>query len=158
MVFQHFALFETLSVAENVALALDDRTTPEDLAPRILSVADRYGLPVDPHRLVHSMSVGERQRVEIVRCLLQSPKLLIMDEPTSVLTPQAVKQLFDTLRRLAAEGVSILYISHKLDEIRALCDLATVLRTCRVSGTARPREESNASLSRLLVGGDLHER
>jgi simple sugar transport system ATP-binding protein len=81
MVFQHFALFETLSVAENVALALDDKMTPDDLAPRILSVADRYGLPVDPHRLVHSMSVGERQRVEIVRCLLQSPKLLIMDGP-----------------------------------------------------------------------------
>ncbi len=132
MVFQHFALFETLSVAENVALALDARTTPEDLAPRILSVADRYGLPVDPHRLVHSMSVGERQRVEIVRCLLQSPKLLIMDEPTSVLTPQAVKQLFDTLRRLAAEGMSILYISHKLEEIRTLCDNATVAGEVRL--------------------------
>src|SRR5258708_6950347 len=158
MVFQHFALFETLSVAENVALALDARTTPEDLAPRILSVADRYGLPVDPHRLVHSMSVGERQRVEIVRCLLQSPKLLIMDEPTSVLTPQAVKQLFDTLRRLAAEGMSILYISHKLEEIRTLCDNATVLRAGRVSGTARPREESNAGLARLMVGTDLSEQ
>jgi ABC-type uncharacterized transport system ATPase subunit len=158
MVFQHFALFETLSVAENVALALDEKTTPEKLGPRIVSVADRYGLPVDPHRLVHSMSVGERQRVEIVRCLLQSPKLLIMDEPTSVLTPQAVKQLFDTLRRLAAEGMSILYISHKLDEIRALCDNATVLRAGRVSGTARPREESNASLARLMVGIDLSER
>src|SRR5882762_2697566 len=125
MVFQHFALFETLSVAENIALAL----------------ADRYGLPVDPLRLVHSMSVGERQRVEIVRCLLQSPKLLIMDEPTSVLTPQAVRHLFDTLRRLAAEGRSILYISHKLEEIRSLCDNATVLRAGRVSGTARPREQ-----------------
>ncbi len=158
MVFQHFALFETLSVAENVALALDDKVTPENLAPRILRVADRYGLPVDPNRLVHSMSVGERQRVEIVRCLLQAPKLLIMDEPTSVLTPQAVKQLFDTLRRLAAEGMSILYISHKLEEIRTLCDNATVLRAGRVSGTARPREESNASLARLMVGTDLSEQ
>jgi general nucleoside transport system ATP-binding protein len=158
MVFQHFALFETLSVAENVALALDDRITPEKLAPRIRSVADRYGITVDPHRLVHSMSVGERQRVEIVRCLLQSPKLLIMDEPTSVLTPQAVKQLFDTLRRLAAEGMSILYISHKLEEIRTLCDNATVLRAGRVSGTARPREESNAGLARLMVGTDLVEQ
>src|SRR6266404_7212056 len=158
MVFQHFALFETLSVAENVSLALDDKMTPADLAPRILIVADRYGLPVDPHRLVHSMSVRERQRVEIVRCLLQSPKLLIMDEPTSVLTPQAVKQLFDTLRRLAAEGMSILYISHKLEEIRTLCDNATVLRAGRVSGTARPREESNASLARLMVGTDLSEQ
>jgi ABC-type uncharacterized transport system ATPase subunit len=158
MVFQHFALFETLSVAENIALALDEKIAPAKLAPRIRAVAERYGLPVDPERLVHSMSVGERQRVEIVRCLLQHPKLLIMDEPTSVLTPQAVLQLFDTLRRLAAEGMSILYISHKLDEIRALCDRATVLRGGRVSGTACPRRESNASLARLMVGSDLTER
>jgi simple sugar transport system ATP-binding protein len=158
MVFQHFALFETLSVAENIALALDERISPAALAPRISEVAQRYGLPIDPQRLVHSMSVGERQRVEIVRCLLQSPKLLIMDEPTSVLTPQAVLQLFTTLRRLAGEGMSILYISHKLDEIRTLCDNATVLRGGRVSGTARPREESNASLARLMVGSDLEER
>src|ERR1700682_6082951 len=105
MVFQHFALFETLSVAENIALALDEQITPAALAPRIRAVAERYGLPIDPQRLVHSMSVGERQRVEIVRCLLQSPKLLIMDEPTSVLTPRAVQQLFGTLRRLAAESM-----------------------------------------------------
>jgi simple sugar transport system ATP-binding protein len=103
------------------------------------------------------MSVGERQRVEIVRCLLQSPRLLIMDEPTSVLTPQAVLKLFETLRRLSQEGVSILYISHKLDEIRALCDIATVLRGGKVSGVARPREESNDSLARLMVGGELAE-
>jgi general nucleoside transport system ATP-binding protein len=157
MVFQHFALFETLSVAENIALAVDESVAPAALAPRIREVAERYGLPVDPQRLVHSMSVGERQRVEIVRCLLQSPKLLIMDEPTSVLTPQAVEQLFATLRRLADEGMSILYISHKLEEIRTLCDSATVLRGGRVSGTARPREESNASLARLMVGNDLDE-
>jgi ABC-type uncharacterized transport system ATPase subunit len=157
MVFQHFALFETLSVAENIALALNERMAPAALAPRIRAVAERYGLPVDPERLVHSMSVGERQRVEIVRCLLQTPKLLIMDEPTSVLTPQAVQQLFATLRRLAGEGMSILYISHKLEEIRTLCDFATVLRGGRVSGTARPRAESNASLARLMVGNDIDE-
>ena len=158
MVFQHFALFETLTVAENISLALDERIAPKALAPRIRDVAERYGLAIDPARLVHSMSVGERQRVEIVRCLLQSPKLLIMDEPTSVLTPQAVQQLFGTLRRLAGEGMSILYISHKLDEIRTLCDNATVLRAGKVSGTARPREESNASLARLMVGSDLEEK
>jgi simple sugar transport system ATP-binding protein len=157
MVFQHFSLFETLTVAENIALALDERTSPAALAERIRSVSESYGLPVDPHRLVHSMSVGERQRVEIVRCLLQSPRLLIMDEPTSVLTPQAVLTLFDTLRRLAAEHVSILYISHKLDEVRALCDSATVLRAGRVSGTATPREETNQSLARMMVGGELRE-
>ena len=157
MVFQHFSLFETLTVAENIALALDERIPPAALASRISSVSESYGLPVDPHRLVHSMSVGERQRVEIVRCLLQSPRLLIMDEPTSVLTPQAVVTLFETLRRLAAEHVSILYISHKLDEVRALCDSATVLRAGRVSGTAIPREETNQSLARMMVGGELRE-
>jgi simple sugar transport system ATP-binding protein len=157
MVFQHFSLFETLTVAENIALALDERTAPATLAARIREVSESYGLPIDPQRLVHSMSVGERQRVEIVRCLLQSPRLLIMDEPTSVLTPQAVTTLFTTLRRLAAEQVSILYISHKLDEVRALCDTATVLRGGRVSGTAIPREESNESLARMMVGAELHE-
>ncbi|MET0264611.1 MAG: ABC transporter ATP-binding protein [Duganella sp.] len=159
MVFQHFALFETLTVAENIALALDqapgqDRS-PAALAPRIRAVSEQYGLPLDPARLVHSMSVGERQRVEIVRCLLQSPKLLIMDEPTSVLTPDAVLTLFESLRRLAAEGVSIVYISHKLDEIQTLCDKATVLRSGRVSGTALPKQESARSLAELMIGREL---
>ncbi len=155
MVFQHFALFETLTVAENIALAMDEPVSPAQIAPRIVSVSQRYGLPIDPNRQVHSMSVGERQRVEIVRCLLQNPRLLIMDEPTSVLTPQAVLTLFETLRRLASEGISILYISHKLDEIRALCDTATVLRGGRLSGTVVPREHSNDSLARLMIGRDL---
>ena len=157
MVFQHFSLFETLTVAENITLALEDRLPPAQLILRIAQVSQRYGLPVDPERLVHGMTVGERQRVEIVRCLLQSPRLLIMDEPTSVLTPQAVRALFGTLRRLASEGVSILYISHKLDEIRELCDIATVMRNGRISGSAIPREESNASLARMMVGSDLKE-
>jgi simple sugar transport system ATP-binding protein len=158
MVFQQFALFETLNVAQNIALALDERVTPAALAPRIDAVAQRYGLPIDPLRLVHSMSVGERQRVAIVRCLLQTPKLLIMDEPTSALTPQAVGQLFDMLRRLAADGTSILYISHKVGEVRTLCDNATVLRAGRVSGTARPRELDDAALARLMVGGEHKNR
>ncbi len=157
MVFQHFSLFETLTVAENISLALDERTAPEQLASRIREVSENYGLPIDPKRLVHSMSVGERQRVEIVRCLLQSPKLLIMDEPTSVLTPQAVLKLFETLRRLAHEGCSILYISHKLDEIRALCDTATVLRGGRVTGTAIPSQETPESLARMMIGSELPE-
>jgi ABC-type uncharacterized transport system ATPase subunit len=157
MVFQHFSIFETLTVAENIALALDERLPAAALAARIDAVSQRYGLPIDPQRLTHGMSVGERQRVEIVRCLLQSPRLLIMDEPTSVLTPQAVRALFDTLRRLAGEGVSVLYISHKLDEIRELCDVATVLRNGRVTGSAIPREQTNMSLARMMVGGELKE-
>lgn len=155
MVFQHFSLFETLTVTENVALALPDKPALDELASRIEAVSARYGLPVDPRRHVHALSVGERQRVEIIRCLLQDPKLLIMDEPTSVLTPPAVRKLFDTLRQLAAEGCSILYISHKLDEIQALCHTATVLRGGRVSGHCRPAEETPQSMARLMIGGEL---
>ncbi|MCC6378159.1 MAG: ABC transporter ATP-binding protein [Burkholderiales bacterium] len=155
MVFQHFSLFETLTVAENIALSLDRERAGGDLPARIREVSARYGLPLDPDRHVLSMSVGERQRVEIVRCLLQDPRLLIMDEPTSVLTPQAVEKLFETLRRLSDEGCSILYISHKLDEIRALCTRATVLRGGKVTGACDPRRESSASLARMMIGGDL---
>ena len=105
MVFQHFSLFEALSVLENIALGLDERLTPADLERRIREVLARYGLTLDPHRTVSTLSVGERQRIEIVRALLLNPKLLIMDEPTSVLTPQEVTQLFETLRTLAAGGL-----------------------------------------------------
>jgi len=156
MVFQHFSLFDTLTVAENIALGLPpkDAGNMKQLAARIRTTAERYGLPLEPHRHVHTLSVGERQRVEIVRALLANPQLLILDEPTSVLTPQAVETLFVTLRQLAAEGTSILYISHKLDEIRALCHRATVMRMGRVTGVCDPREESAASLSRLMIGGE----
>ena len=154
MVFQHFSLFETLTVADNIRLALDAASAP-GLPQRIRDVSARYGLTLDPARHVHTMSVGERQRVEIVRCLLQNPRLLIMDEPTSVLTPQAVLRLFETLRTLAGEGCSILYISHKLDEIRALCHRATVLRAGRVTGECDPRLETSASLARMMIGGNL---
>jgi simple sugar transport system ATP-binding protein len=134
MVFQHFALFDTFTVAENIALAMLEKPSIEELSKRIVTVASRYGLPVDPGRHIYSMSVGERQRVEIIRALLQNPGLLILDEPTSVLTPQAVETLFVTLRQLAAEGCSILYISHKLNEIQELCDKATFLRGGKVTG------------------------
>ena len=155
MVFQHFSLFETLSVVENVALALPGRVDLNTLAAEIDEVSRHYGLPVDPHRLVHALSVGERQRVEIIRCLLQKPKLLIMDEPTSVLTPQAVRKLFETLRQLAEEGCSILYISHKLDEIQELCHVATVLRDGRVTGDCIPSEETPRSMASLMIGGEM---
>ena len=155
MVFQHFSLFDTLTVAENIALALDPHAAGRGLQARIREVSERYGLPLDPRRRVYHMSVGERQRVEIVRCLLQKPRLLIMDEPTSVLTPQAVDKLFETLRQLAAEGCSILYISHKLDEIRTLCHRATVLRAGRVTGECDPRVESASTLARMMIGSEL---
>ena len=155
MVFQHFALFESMTVVENVALALGERNSLSVLASRLTEVSSRYGLAINPGQSVHRLSVGERQRVEIVRCLLQSPRLLIMDEPTSVLTPQAIDQLFETLRRLAAEGTAILYVSHKLDEIRRLCDRATIIRQGRVVGTADPRQETASRLAELMIGHSL---
>jgi len=154
MVFQHFSLFDTLTAAENVWLGLDRSQGLAQVTRRIAEVAGSYGLEVDPQRPVHTLSVGERQRVEIVRALMTSPRLLILDEPTSVLTPQAVETLFVTLRQLAAEGCSILYISHKLDEIRALCHHCTVLRGGRVTGEVDPTQETNASLSRLMIGAE----
>jgi simple sugar transport system ATP-binding protein len=155
MVFQHFNLFDTLTVAENIALCIEDGRDLKALAGRIAEVSERYGLPIDPRRHVHGLSVGERQRIEIVRCLLQDPKLLIMDEPTSVLTPFEVERLFETLRRLAEEDCSILYISHKLDEIRALCHSATVLRGGRVTADCDPRAQSPKSLAEMMIGREL---
>ena len=154
MVFQHFSLFDTLTVAENVWLGLDKALGLAEVTARIREVSGSYGLEVDPARHVHDLAVGERQRVEIVRALLTKPQLLILDEPTSVLTPQAVDKLFVTLRQLAAEGCAILYISHKLDEIRALCHHCTVLRAGKVTGEVDPRAQSNASLSRLMIGAE----
>ncbi len=154
MVYQHFSLFDTLTVAENVWLGLDKAGTLAAVAARIGEVAASYGLDIDPQRPVHTLSVGEKQRVEIVRALLTDPQLLILDEPTSVLTPQAVEKLFITLRKLSDAGTSILYISHKLDEIRALCHHCTVLRGGKVTGEVDPRQESNASLSRLMIGAE----
>jgi general nucleoside transport system ATP-binding protein len=156
MVFQHFSLFEALTVAENVALGMEDPPPQRQLSARIREVSETYGLPLDPGRLVGDLSAGERQRVEIIRCLLQDPKLLIMDEPTSVLTPQEVGILFETLRKLSHEGTAILYISHKLEEIRSLCEGATILRLGKVVATCDPREKSARELAELMVGQTLH--
>ena len=155
MVYQHFSLFENVTVAENIALALDGPFRLAALRARLADLGERYGLRVEPERLLHHLSVGERQRVEILRCLLQAPRLLILDEPTAVLTPQEAQSLFGVLRRLAAEGCSIVYISHRLEEIRELCDRATVLRAGRVVGSCRPREATAAELARLMVGADV---
>ncbi len=156
MVFQHFSLFEALDVAENVALGMENPPRQSALARRIRAVSEEYGLPLDPARLVGDLSAGERQRVEIIRCLLQDPRLLIMDEPTSVLTPQEVSILFETLRKLAAAGTSILYISHKLEEIRSLCAAATILRRGKVVASCDPRERTARELAELMVGETLN--
>jgi general nucleoside transport system ATP-binding protein len=153
MVFQHFSLFESLTVAENVLLGLPTDMTLAKVNARLKTLASAYGIELDPQRPLHSLSVGERQRVEIARALMTDPKLLILDEPTSVLTPQAVQRLFVTLRQLSREGTSIVYISHKLDEVRALCTRCTVLRGGRVTGTdIDPTQHDNAGLARLMVG------
>ncbi|WP_421701224.1 ABC transporter ATP-binding protein [Aliiroseovarius sp.] len=156
MVFQHFSLFDALNVAENIALGMDNPPPQRELSARIRKVSQDYGLPLDPERVVGDLSAGERQRVEIIRCLLQDPKLLIMDEPTSVLTPQEVEILFHTLRKLTSEGTAILYISHKLEEIRALCEHATILRLGKVVDTCDPREKSARQLAEMMVGTSLH--
>ncbi|MEX3314373.1 ABC transporter ATP-binding protein [Sulfitobacter sp. PS-8MA] len=155
MVFQHFSLFDALSVAENIALGMENPPKMRELSQQIRDVSDTYGLPLSPDRTVGDLSAGERQRVEIIRCLLQEPKLLIMDEPTSVLTPQEVEILFKTLRKLSAEGTAILYISHKLEEIRSLCDSATILRLGKVVGHCTPRETSARDMAEMMVGSAL---
>lgn len=157
MVFQHFSLFDALSVAENIALGMESPPSRKELAQRITEVSNSYGLPLNPARRIADLSAGERQRVEIVRCLLQNPQLLIMDEPTSVLTPQEAELLFTTLRALASQGKAILYISHKLDEIRSHCDRATILRGGKVVATCNPREHSARELAAMMVGGTLRE-
>ncbi len=157
MVFQHFSLFEALTVLENIALGVDAKIPQNLLEAEIRRVLDLYGLKLDPRRIVSTLSVGERQRIEIVRALLLNPKLLIMDEPTSVLTPQEVEQLFETLRKLSAQGCSILYISHKLHEIIALCETATILRAGRFVAECDPRRETSRSMAELMIGGNLKE-
>jgi ABC-type uncharacterized transport system ATPase subunit len=149
MVHQHFAVFETLTVAQNVILGIAEKISVEECAKRINALGERYGIAVDPFAIVADLSMGERQRVEIIRALMSNPKLLILDEPTSVLTPQAVRKLFETLKKLASEGVSILFISHKLDEIRERC---TILRAGRVIETVNPKEKTEEELARLMIG------
>ena len=155
MVFQHFSLFEAMTVLENIALGMDAKIPARELEAKILEVMKEYGLKLEPHRIVSTLSVGERQRIEIVRALLLNPRLLIMDEPTSVLTPQEVEQLFVVLRLLAKGGCSILYISHKLHEIKALCDTATILRGGKLVDTCDPKAETSRSMAEKMIGGGL---
>jgi simple sugar transport system ATP-binding protein len=156
MVFQHFSLFDALTVAENIALAMPGAFDMAKLSEKISRVSKDYGLPLEPTAIVADLSVGERQRIEIVRCLLQEPKLLIMDEPTAVLTPQEADQLFLTLGRLAREGCAVIYISHRLEEVKRLCHNATILRHGKVVANVDPTQETASSLAKLMVGGEIH--
>ena len=151
VVFQHFSLFRAMTVEENIELGLPgiDKAV---LREKIVEVSARYGFALVPTRPLYTLSVGEWQRVEIVRCLLTQPRLLILDEPTSVLTPQEAELLFKTLRQLAEEGCAILYISHRLAELKELCQKATVMRLGEVVTDCDPREETPASLAQMMIG------
>jgi len=153
MVFQQFALFDSLSVLQNIALGLPAAPLAA-IESRVLELAARYGLEIVPQRRVHDLSIGERQRIEVLRALMSSPRVLILDEPTSVLTPQATERLFETLRELSADGVSVIFISHKLHEVRRLATRCVVMRAGKVVGEVDPRSESDASLARMMLGAE----
>ena len=155
MVFQNFSLFSAMTVGENIALGISADLVDGNLDKRIREISTQYGLPLDPNRYVYTLSVGECQRIEVVKCLLQNPQLLIMDEPTSVLTPQEVEKLFKTLKHLANDGVSILYISHKLEEIRILCHTATIMRMGKVVTKCIPSNETTRSMAEMMMGENL---
>ncbi|MBH95888.1 MAG: ABC transporter [Gammaproteobacteria bacterium] len=157
MVFQHFAVFDALTVLENIALGLEGRYPGPELAADVIQLCERYGLHVELGRRIHDLGAGERQRVEIIRALMQNPRLLILDEPTSVLTPQETEQLFTTLDRLSDEGRSIIYISHKLEEVRVLCDRATLMRAGKIIDVVDPRQESTRSLGEKMIGERLRD-
>ena len=154
MVFQHFTLFPTLTVIENIQLALNDKFAAHELRDTIIKKSAEFGITVDPDIYIRDLSVGEQQRVEILRCLLQNPKLLIMDEPTSVLTPQESEQLFSVLEKLSKTGCSILFISHKLKEIKKITQRATILRGGCVVSTVETADVSTGQLAKMMVGSN----
>ena len=157
MIFQHFSLFESLTAAENISLVIGDDGDMTGLSEKIKAVSEKYGLEIHPNKPVFSLSVGERQRIEIIRCLLQNPRLLIMDEPTSVLTPQEADQLFATLRVIQNEGCAVFYISHKLEEIKELCHKASILRHGKLVAECDPAVETPKSMAELMIGRRLPE-
>jgi len=160
MVHQHFMLVPVFTVAENIILGhentrggvmLDRRTASQ----RIREVSHQYGLEIDPDALVKDLPVGIQQRVEIVKALYRNAKILILDEPTAVLTPQEADDLFRIMRELTGRGVSIFFITHKLKEVLAAADRITVLRAGRVVGTTKPAETSEAKLAAMMVGREV---
>jgi len=155
MIHQHFMLVPTLTVAENVALGLGGRRGLSDMGPvreRLADVSERYGLHVDPDAYIWQLAVGERQRAEILKALYRDAQILVLDEPTAVLTPPEVDDLFVTLRQLTDDGKGLVFISHKLHEVMELSDEITVLRNGKVTGHTRPSEATRQSLAEMMVG------
>ncbi len=155
MIHQHFMLVDTLTVAENVALGLGKHLSLTNLKPirqRIREVSSEFGLEVNPDAYIWQMAVGERQRAEIVKALYRNVRLLVLDEPTAVLTPPEVTDLFATLRQLTADGRGLVFISHKLNEVLEISDEITVLRDGKVSGRTSPANCTRESLATMMVG------
>ena len=157
MVFQHFSLFESLTVRDNLILGIDENMSYQNLKQKLENISSKYNLPLDLDAPITSLSAGEKQRVEIVRILLQDPQLLIMDEPTSVLTPQEVENLFITLNSLVKEGRTILYITHKLEEVINLCNDVTIMRNGKVIDTCSTQGQTAKSLATKMLGQKLDE-
>ena len=159
MIHQHFMLVETVTVAENVALGLKSPHAPlldlSVVSDRIQDISEKYGLQVNPKAVINDLAVGERQRVEIIKALYRGAALLILDEPTAVLTPQEVEDLFQIFRNMAAEGHALIFISHKMDEIFSLTDRVTVLRDGKVIGTVKTAETNKRELARMMVGREV---
>ena len=155
MVHQHFRLVPTLTVIENVILGLDEprfRLTLDKARAQILALSEQYGLKIDPDAYIWQLSVGEQQRVEIIKALYRGAQILILDEPTAVLTPQETVELFKTLRSMAAKGHTIIFISHKLDEVMSIADRVTVLRQGKVIATVPIQEVTKEKLAEMMVG------
>jgi simple sugar transport system ATP-binding protein len=154
MVSQHFTLVSPLTVAENIVLGFNPglRLNPRSIEEKVKKASDRFGVVVNPSALVRHLSVGERQRVEILKALYRNINVLILDEPTAVLVPQEVDILFETLSRLRNEGLSVIFISHKLNEVMTISDRITVLRDGRCVGTVSKTDSSEADLARMMVG------
>ncbi len=158
MVYQHFRLVSNLTVAENLALGHPDvplRITESEMEREARELGDRYGLPVDPAARIWQLSVGEQQRVEILKLLYRNVRVLILDEPTAVLTPQEADQLFATMRQMVAENRSVIFVSHKLHEVKAVSDRVTVLRGGKQVGVVDTADAQPKDLARMMVGRDL---
>ena len=154
MVTQHFTLVPTLTVAENIVLGYYNAVvlSQQEIEKDVAQASEKYGIPVDPSALVKNLSVGERQRVEILKALYRNARILIMDEPTAVLVPQEVDILFEALVRLVKSGLSVIFISHKLVEVMAVCDRITVLRDGKVANTVKKSETTQVELAKMMVG------
>ena len=153
MVFQHFNLFETLSVFEN--LIIDSNEPRENLKNKISNIMKKYNFSIDLNMPVLNLSAGQKQKVEIIRCLIKSPEVLIMDEPTSVLTEQETSELFSSLKKFCDEGILIIYITHKLKEVLDLCDEVAVMRKGKLVSISKTKEEKIESLANKMVGQNL---